>query len=263
MIAKRSLQQHQGQLLDQRRPGPDRRRCRSGRAASATATPTTTTTASSGRRSRRTPATASRCGSPAATSAAGGSTVSTEPFTYTVHDDIGGDVLILAAEDVTGLSPAQGLTSAQYADEYASSLDGRRVQQRRLRLRRHGPAGAAPPRRPVALRRGRLGDRQRHHPAARRARWAGRPPKAALDIELSVRDYLNEGGKLLVAGQVRAVRPGGQRCVLLQPVPAAGVHDAGGVPVPAGAQRLPAVLAGRLRQRQRRRHRPGLASRTR
>ena len=30
-------------------------------------------------------------------------------FTYTVHDDIGGDVLVLAAEDVTGLSPVQGV----------------------------------------------------------------------------------------------------------------------------------------------------------
>ena len=52
-----------------------------------------------------------------------GTPVETEPFTYTVHDDIGGDVLILAAEDVTGLSPVQGLTSAQFVDEYASSLD--------------------------------------------------------------------------------------------------------------------------------------------
>ena len=38
----------------------------------------------------------------------GGGRVSTQQFTYTVQNDIGGDVLILAAEDVTGLSPAQG-----------------------------------------------------------------------------------------------------------------------------------------------------------
>ncbi|MGH3925590.1 MAG: M14 family metallopeptidase, partial [Pseudonocardiaceae bacterium] len=53
----------------------------------------------------------------------GSGVVSTEPFTYTVHDDIGGDVLILAAEDVTGISPVQGLTSAQFVDEYASSIE--------------------------------------------------------------------------------------------------------------------------------------------
>ena len=36
----------------------------------------------------------------------------------------------------------------------------------------------------------------------------GTAAKAALDTELAVRDYLNEGGKLLLERQVRAVRPG-------------------------------------------------------
>ena len=46
-----------------------------------------------------------------------------EHFTYRVHDDIGGDVLILAVEDVTGINPAQpGFTSAKYADEMAAAL---------------------------------------------------------------------------------------------------------------------------------------------
>ena len=49
--------------------------------------------------------------------------VASEHFTYRVHDDIGGDVLVLAAEDVTGLSPAQDGTTAKYADEIAASLD--------------------------------------------------------------------------------------------------------------------------------------------
>ena len=35
----------------------------------------------------------------------------------------------------------------------------------------------------------------------RPGRSAGTTTKAALDIELSVRDYLNEGGKLLVSGK--------------------------------------------------------------
>ncbi|HEV7710214.1 MAG TPA: M14 family metallopeptidase, partial [Asanoa sp.] len=48
--------------------------------------------------------------------------VASEHFTYTVSQDIGGDVLVLAAEDVTGLSPVQEGTSAKYADEMAASL---------------------------------------------------------------------------------------------------------------------------------------------
>ena len=69
----------------------------------------------------------------------------------------------------------------------------------------------------------------------------------ALDLELTVRDYLNEGGKALVTRQVQPVRPGGGRRLLVQPVRASAVHDAERVPVPAAAQRLPAVLAGGLR----------------
>ncbi|GAB3957730.1 hypothetical protein GCM10027614_73770 [Micromonospora vulcania] len=48
--------------------------------------------------------------------------VASERFTYRVHDDIGGDVLVLAVEDVTGLSPAQTGGTAKYADEVAASL---------------------------------------------------------------------------------------------------------------------------------------------
>jgi Zinc carboxypeptidase len=49
----------------------------------------------------------------------GAGQVTSEHFTYKVHDDIGGEVLILAVEDVTGISPAQDATSAKYADEMA------------------------------------------------------------------------------------------------------------------------------------------------
>ncbi len=51
-----------------------------------------------------------------------GNTVSSDRFTYTVSTDIGGDVLILAVEDVTGISPAQPVTTVQYVDEVASAL---------------------------------------------------------------------------------------------------------------------------------------------
>ena len=126
--------------------------------------------------------------------------VSTEPFTYTVHDDIGGDVLILAAEDVTGLSPVQGLTSAQYVDEYASSLDAAgyssdvydfdvmgRQAPHHLGVLSHYDAVVWETGNDVILR--------------SVGQVPGTTAKAALDLELSVRDYLNEGGKAIIAGK--------------------------------------------------------------
>ena len=124
----------------------------------------------------------------------------TTPFTYTVHNDIDGRVPILAAEDVTGLSPVQGLTAAQFADEYASSLAaagytsdvydfdvmGRRAPHH-LGVLSHYDAVVWETGNDIILRApGQVG---------------GTTAEAALDIELAVRDYLNEGGKLLVAGK--------------------------------------------------------------
>jgi Zinc carboxypeptidase/Immune inhibitor A peptidase M6 len=127
-------------------------------------------------------------------------TVDTDPFTYTVHDDIGGDVLILAAEDVTGLSPAQGLTAAQYVDEYASSLTaagyssdvydfdvmGRKAPHH-LGVLSHYDAVVWETGNDIILR--------------AVGQVPGTTAEAALDLELSVRDYLNEGGKALIAGK--------------------------------------------------------------
>ena len=48
--------------------------------------------------------------------------VSSDHFTYKVATDVGGDVLVLAAEDVTGISPVQQGTSAKYASRYAAAL---------------------------------------------------------------------------------------------------------------------------------------------
>ena len=178
----------------------------------------------------------------------------TEPFTYTVHDDIGGDVLILAAEDATGISPVQGLTSAQYVDEYASSLEaagytsdvydfdvmGRRRRTTSVCSRTTTPWSGRPATTSSCGRR----------PGSRHDGQGG-PRHRAVGPRLPQR-----GRQAHARGQVRPVRAGGQRRVLLQPVRSAGVHDAGRVPLPAGPQRLPAVLAGCLRQRRRRWHRP-------
>lgn len=126
--------------------------------------------------------------------------VSSDHFTYRVHDDVGGKVLILAAEDVTGISPAQGVTTAKYAADYAASLSaagyssdvydfdtmGRKAPHH-LGVLSHYKAIVWETGDDIIL------------------RSAGQPggtaAKAALDIELAVRDYLNEGGKLLLTGQ--------------------------------------------------------------
>ena len=126
--------------------------------------------------------------------------VSSDPFTYRVANDIGGDVLILAAEDVTGISPAQGVTSAEYADDYAAALTAAgyssdvydvdvngRTQPHHLGVLSHYDAIVWESGDDIIT------------------RAAGQPggtaDKLTLDLELSVRDYLNEGGKALVTGK--------------------------------------------------------------
>ena len=130
----------------------------------------------------------------------GGSGVSTEPFSYTVQQDIGGDVLILAAEDTTGLSPVQGVVSAKFADEYASSLAAAGYSSDVYDFDLSGrqaphPLGVLSHYKAVVWE---TGDDIILRSAGQ---GGGTAAKAALDIELSVRDYLNEGGKLLAAGK--------------------------------------------------------------
>ena len=126
--------------------------------------------------------------------------VSSEPFTYTVSADTGGDVLILAAEDVTGASLATKLKQAQYADDYADALSAAgytsdvydvdvngRVAPHHLGVLSHYDAVVWE-----------TGDdiitREVGQPG-------GTAAELALDLELAVRDYLNEGGKLLYTGK--------------------------------------------------------------
>jgi hypothetical protein len=129
-----------------------------------------------------------------------GPSVSTEPFTYTVQEDIGGDVLVLAVEDVTGISPVQAGTSGQFVDEHVSSLEAAgyttdlydfdvqgRQAPHHLGVLSHYDAVVWETGEDIILRApGQVG---------------GTTAKAALDIEVAVRDYLNEGGKLLAAGK--------------------------------------------------------------
>jgi hypothetical protein len=126
--------------------------------------------------------------------------VTSERFTYTVSDDTGGDVLVLAAEDATGISPEEPGRRARYADDYSRALrrsgytsDVYDVD----RWRRTAPDA--------------LGVLSHYDAVVWETgddiipRETGQPDgtaaELALDLELVVRDYLNEGGKLLLAGK--------------------------------------------------------------
>ncbi|MEV0593926.1 M14 family metallopeptidase [Nonomuraea cavernae] len=121
-------------------------------------------------------------------------------FTYKVAGDIGGKVLVLAAEDVTGISPAQGVTEAKYADDYAKALDEAGYSSDVYDLDKMGRKAPHP-----------LGVLSHYKAVVWETgddiipRSVGQVPgttsKAGVDTELAVRDYLNEGGKLLHAGK--------------------------------------------------------------
>ncbi|HSK27887.1 MAG TPA: M14 family zinc carboxypeptidase [Jiangellales bacterium] len=126
--------------------------------------------------------------------------VSTDPFTYTVAQDIGGDVLVLAAEDYTGVSPVQGVNAPKYADEHVAAIE---VAGRSADVYDVDANGRTAPHHLGVL---------GHYDAIV---WetgddvlpravgqpAGTADKLSLDVEIAVRDYLNEGGKAVVAGQ--------------------------------------------------------------
>lgn len=126
--------------------------------------------------------------------------VTSDSFTYTVHGDIGGDVLVLAVEDVTGISPVQGVPSAKYADEITSSLTAAGYSSDVYDfdvMGRKAPhhLGVLSHYRAVVWE---TGDDVIHRAVGQ---VAGTTARSALEIELSVRDYLNEGGKVLAGGQ--------------------------------------------------------------
>ena len=146
----------------------------------------------------------------------GAGRVASEHFSYTVHNDIGGEVLILAAEDVTGISPVQTGAGAKYADEMAAALtaagrtsdvydfdtQGRKAPHH-LGVLSHYKAVLWETGDDIILRApGQVG---------------GTTMKAALDIELVGPRLPQRGRQGAGQRQVRAVRPGSQWRLLLQP----------------------------------------------
>ncbi|MDF2704414.1 MAG: zinc carboxypeptidase [Nonomuraea muscovyensis] len=121
-------------------------------------------------------------------------------FTYRVAEDIGGKVLVLAAEDVTGISPVQGGTEAKYAAEYVRALDEAGYTSDVYDLDTMGRKAPHP-----------LGVLSHYQAVVwetgddiiprSTGQVGGTVAKAGVDTELAVRDYLNEGGKLLHAGK--------------------------------------------------------------
>jgi hypothetical protein len=132
--------------------------------------------------------------------AAGGR--ASQPFTYTVNRHVGGDVLVLAAEDVTGIEPANtdGATAARYASSYVDALKRSGYTADVYDMDTHGrrapdPLGVLSHYRAVVWETG--DDIVPRNPG--QAEYA--TTRAAFETESAVRDYLNEGGKLLHAGQ--------------------------------------------------------------
>lgn len=123
-----------------------------------------------------------------------------ESFTYQAVEESTDDVLIVANEDYTGASPVQGVTAPQYLSFYEDALaangvgydvydvdDRGRIASDNLGVLSHYEAVIWY-----------TGD----DIITRTAGWAGgNASRQAMDQILEVRDFLNEGGKVLYTGQ--------------------------------------------------------------
>ncbi|MFI0448654.1 M14 family zinc carboxypeptidase [Actinomadura sp. 6N118] len=142
--------------------------------------------------------------------------VSSQKFTYTVASDIGGKVLVLAAEDVTGASPAQGVTQAKYTGAYASSLTAAGYSSDVYDIDKNGRKaphhlGVLSHYKAVVWETGDdIIPRSTGQPG-------GTAAKLGFDLELSVRDYVNEGGKLLLTGKYAGFAQGADGSYFYEP----------------------------------------------
>ena len=199
VTAKKAIKNLRAASTPSTAAGPRRRRRGSGGAASATATPTTTTTPSSAARS---PAplrvTRSRSGSPGASPARAGSAASRSPTRSLTTS--AATYSSWPPRTSPALSPAQGVTSAKYADDYAAALSAAGYSSDVYDVDVNGRTAPH-----------HLGVLSHYDAIVWESgddiitRAVGQPggtaDKLSLDLELSVRDYLNEGGKALVTGQ--------------------------------------------------------------
>jgi hypothetical protein len=140
-----------------------------------------------------------------------GRDVASEHFTYTVASDIGADVLIVASEDYTGVNPAYppGTAAPKYVDEYAAALAANKVTHSTWDVDAQGvphPLGVLSHFDALVWETG--DDRLVQDPedAFTDTFLFGPVPDIAVAerqqyLTLALRDYLNEGGKLVQAGE--------------------------------------------------------------
>ena len=137
--------------------------------------------------------------------------VESEHFTYTVASDSGADVLIVANEDYTGVNPTYpaGTTAPKYADDYAAALDANGISHETFDVDAQGiphPLGVLGHFAAVVWEIG--DDRLSQDPEDEITDtflFGPLPDLAVAErqqyLTLAVRDYLNEGGKLLQTGE--------------------------------------------------------------
>jgi len=129
-----------------------------------------------------------------------GSGKASDSFTYQAVSNTHHQVLILSAEDYTGASPVQGVTAPKYLSYYTSALAANGISYDVYDVDANGRTAPDPL--------GVLG----HYDAViwytgddivtREPGWAGgNASRLAMTELLSVRDYLNEGGRVLYTGK--------------------------------------------------------------
>ncbi|MPZ60624.1 MAG: hypothetical protein GEU93_04870 [Propionibacteriales bacterium] len=163
--------------------------------------------------------------------------LASERFDYEVAsaEQTDGDVLILAAEDYTGATPAQA-GGPNYVDEYEAALVATGHSTDVYDVDANGRSAPHP-----------LGVLS-HYDAVvwetgddilprHEGQPAGTAAKYALDLELAVRDYLNEGGKLLLSGKFALFAQGADGAYFYNPF-----EDAQGGCTQAGAYPCLALL---------------------
>ena len=138
--------------------------------------------------------------------------VESEHFTYTVASDSGADVLIVANEDYTGVNPTYpaGTTAPKYADDYAAALDANGISHATFDVDAQGvphPLGVLGHFDAVVWEIG--DDRLSQDPEDEITDTYLFGPLTDLAVAerqqyltLAMRDYLNEGGKLVYTGEM-------------------------------------------------------------
>jgi predicted deacylase len=141
----------------------------------------------------------------------GARAVESEHFTYTVASDTGADALIVASEDYTGVNPVYpaGTSAPKYVDEYAAALDANGVSHATWDVDAQGvphPLGVLSHFDSVVWETG--DDRLVQDPedGLTSTFLFGPLPDIAVAerqqyLTMAMRDHLNEGGKLVQAGE--------------------------------------------------------------